>query len=76
MFEDYNKMVEEHYRKRAQEWNDLVDVQIDKILDKIYSFSYKDAQLERSDIEDTIKECFKEVHSYTCEQMIDIDEEI
>ena len=73
MFEDYNKMVEESYKKRAQEWNDLVDVQIDKILDKVNSFLYKDTKLKCSDIEDTIKECFREVHSYTCEEMIDID---
>ena len=73
MFEDYNKMVDESYKKRAQEWNDLIDVQIDKILDKVNSFLHKDVQLKRSDIEDTIKECIREIHSYTCEEMIDID---
>lgn len=71
MFEEYNKMVEEYYKKKSQEWNDLVDAQIDKILNKVNSFLPKDVQLEHSDIENTVKECISEIHSYTCKEMIE-----
>lgn len=80
MFEDFNKLEEEHYRKKQQEWDDLVDKQIDKIVDKVNLILSTQSivqpnkkEIERYMLEDIIKECIREIHSYTCKEMIDYD---
>ncbi len=76
MFENYNKMAEEYYKNKHQEWENLVNVQIDKIVDKVnqelinYNVPFS---IGRQELEGVIREVISAIHYYTCKQMIDPD---
>jgi len=72
--EDFNKLEEEYYKRKHQEWVDLINEQIKKILYKVNSLLPAGVKIERTEeIENTIKECMNEIHRYTCKEMIDPD---
>jgi hypothetical protein len=76
MFKDYNKMAEEYYKNKQQEWENLINIQIDKIVDKVNQELINHNvpfSIGRQELEGVIIEVISTIHHYTCKQMIDPD---